>query len=134
MALLAHVGRGVARRGNVEELVEVTLALELVARVEEVVAAQTEVCSRVEGVNPAVEVVARRALRLEEEVRGVAGDGGAVAEGVARKQPVVCDGVAERLGRAVREDERAGEEAARARVVRVVRGWKEGRAADVQLT
>src|SRR5205085_335651 len=131
---LAHVCRGVARRRNVEELVQEALALELVARVDEVVASKAEVRPRVEGVDRAVEVVARRALRLEEEVRGVAGHGRAVAEGVAREQPLVRDGVAEVLGRPLREDERAGEEAARAGVVGVVRGGQEGRAADVKLT
>src|SRR3712207_2733373 len=84
VAALAHVGRVVARRRHVEELVQVTLALELVARVEEVVTAQAEVRPRVECVDRADEVEARGAVRLEEEVRGAAWDGGAVAEGVAR--------------------------------------------------
>src|SRR3712207_8389837 len=42
VAALAHVGRVVARRRHVEELVQVTLALELVARVEEVVTRSEE--------------------------------------------------------------------------------------------
>lgn len=91
VAALAHLGRRVAGRRHVAEAVEVGLALELVADGREVVAAEAEVGARAQGVNRAVVVVARRALRLEEEGGRVAGHGRALAERVARGEAVVGD-------------------------------------------
>jgi hypothetical protein len=47
---------------------------------------------------------------------------------------VVGDGVAERLGRSLREGHGGGEEARRAREVRVVRRGQERRAVQIKLT
>src|ERR1044072_9973600 len=95
---------------------------------------ETEICARVECVNGAVEVVDGRALRLEEEVERVAGDGRAFVERAVRRKSVVGDGVPERFRRSLREGHGAGEEARRAREVRVVGRGQEGRVADVELT